>query len=227
MRLMWIALAACTSSGPDGRVTLSQLRDRSAVTVEYHGWELLGSVDTSAESCDSLDAAATASVDGVPLELDPASWTTYCTGARFSGGITGRTLAFADRTDAWSIALPGFDASGAPTLEVGSLVAGSTTTVAWSGGPPLEGACVTLHGATTYSSCDDTNLPVRVGPGNQLAFDVPAAAAGDITLEIGAGGWLHVPGLAGAPRGSGPCDGPSECNFYLWGYLSRAATVAP
>jgi len=184
-------------------------------------------VDTSRAGCESLDPAATASVDGVPLELDPANWVGYCAGARFSGGIAGRTLALADHTDEWSIALPGFDNSGAPTYEVGSLVAGSTTTVAWPGGPPLDGGCVSLRADKIYSSCDDTNLPVRVGPGNQLSFDVPADLTGNITLDIGAGGWLHVPGVLGAPRGTGPCDGPSECNFYLWGYLSRAGTVAP
>ncbi len=227
MRRILFLLAACTSSPHDERVALSALRGQSAVTVQYDGWNLIGSVDTSGERCESLVPNATVSVDGVPLELDPAAWDEYCAGARFSGGIVGKTLAIADPTDTWSIALPGFDASGAPAMEVGSLTAGSTTTVAWPGGPSLVGACVSLRGAKTYSSCDDASLPVRMGPGNQLSFDVPAELAGDITLDIGAGGWLHVPGATGTARGTGACDGPSECNFYLWGYLSRAATVSP
>jgi hypothetical protein len=227
MRLILIMLAACTTNAHDERIALSELRGLAAVSVQYDGWNLIGSVDTSGHHCESLVPDATASVDGVPLELDPATWDEYCAGARFSGGIVGKTLALADRTDSWSVALPGFDTTGAPMFEVGSLVAGSTTTVSWPGGPSFVGACVSLRGAQIYSSCDSDNLPVRVGPGNQLAFDIPAGVAGEFTLEIGTGGWLHVPGVAGAPRGTGACDGPSECHFYLWGNLSRAATVAP
>jgi hypothetical protein len=227
MRLILIVLAACTTNAHDERIALSALRGNAAVTVQYDGWNLIGNVDTSGSHCESLVPDATAAVDGVPLGLDPATWIGYCGGVRFSGGIAGRTVALSDPTDTWSIALPGFDTSGAPTLEVGALTAGSTTTVAWPGGPPFEGGCVSLRGAKTYSSCDTADLPVRLGPGNSLSFDVPASLTGGIMLDIGVGGWVHVPGVTGAPRGTSACDGPSECNFYLWGHLSRAATVAP
>lgn len=205
-------------------VTLAQLRERSHVSLELHGYELIGNLDTSGDGCASLGPDAIAMVDGVPIELAEARWAGWCLGEMIHARqAVGGTLVLADATDTWTIALPGFDVNGEPTLTIGPLVAGATTVVTWNGGPTVASACVGLYGApatTDYYNCPDLsepapNLAVRTGPDNRLAFDVPALLAGSVTLSIGMGGSLEVAGR-GVARGAAPCDGPAACDFDLW-----------
>jgi hypothetical protein len=219
-----VVIAACTSSAPsEPRVTLAELRGVSGFYIEDTSSMIDGELDTSAYRCASLDAAATASVDDQPIELGLARWAGYCVGVTFIQQVHGQTLELEDPTDVWRIAVPGFDASGAPMMSVGPLVAGATTTVTWADGPEMHSGCVTLTAADghVYDNCDDVNLVVRFGPTNQLSFDVPADLVGPADLEILAGGWLHVPGTVGAARGTGACDGPKECTFSLWGGVQQ------
>lgn len=221
---MWrwfLVLAACTSGSTTYNTALGELRGKAGFYIENLGTAVDAELDTSGVHCESLDPAATAAVDGQPIAFGSAVYTSWCVGVPFYlQNVHGKTLVVADATDTWTIALPGFDAAGEPTMSIGPLVAGTTATVTWTGGPALEDGCVTLKGAArTYDSCDPADLRVQLS-GNQVSFDVPADLGATVDVSIAVGGWLHVAGAAGAERGAG-CDGPSECTFSLWGRLTR------
>ncbi len=228
---MWrflLVLAACTSSPPKSYPTLAELRGKAGINVENLGTQVDGYLDTSAAHCQSLDPLATVEVDGPPVALQPAVYTSVCFGMPFLGYVHGKTLVVSDPTDTWTIALPGFDAAGEPMLSLGALTAGTTATATWPGGPALNDGCVTLAGATkTYDSCDPANLAVQFS-GNQVSFEVPADLTGNVDVTLAVGGWLTLPGVAAAERGTGGCDGPRECKFSLWGRVTRqGVAIAP
>ncbi len=222
---MWrilLVLAACTSSpAPKGYPTLAELRGKAGISVENLGTQVDGYLDTSAAHCQSLDPLATAAVDGQPVALQPAVYTSVCFGMPFLEYVHGKTLVVSDPTDTWTIALPGFDAAGEPTMTLDPLVAGATATATWPGGPALDSGCVTLKTTDrTYDSCDPANLAVQFS-GNQVSFVVPADLTGPVDVRVAVGGWLTVPGSVAPERGASGCDGPRECSFSLWGALSR------
>jgi hypothetical protein len=163
--------------------------------------------------CAALAEDAVVTFAGVPVEVsvpDPSpGGPSHCIGpstdqtampAPFSGAPV--TLTIADSTETWTIAAPALydgDIALAP-----SIVAGQPATVAWTGGPPIYAASVTLD-QTPLDAAVPTDPTMET---NTVVVGIPPATPTGSTHAT-----IELEGDFGP--GTSQCDGPASCDVDL------------